>query len=160
VGDFEDLAALTAAIRTDVETAAEREADSRVREQLITELVAANNVEAPQAMVARAIHGYAEAYGVPQDQLEKFHEEFRPIAESHVKRDLVLDAVATAGDLKATEEDIDARVAEIAAGRNTSVNEVYAALQKSQRLAEIERALTEEKVFAHLLEQSTIAEEV
>ena len=160
VGDFEDLAALTAAIRTDVEAAAQREADSRVRDQLITELVAANNVEAPQAMVARAIHAYAEAYGVPQDQLEKFHEEFRPIAESHVKRDLVLDAVATAGDLKATEEDIDARVAEIAAGRNTSVNEVYAALQKSQQLAEIERALTEEKVFAHLLDQSTIAEEV
>ena len=160
VGDFEDLAALTAAIRTDVEAAAQREADGRVRDQLITELVAANNVEAPQAMVARAIHAYAEAYGVPQDQLEKFHEEFRPIAESHVKRDLVLDAVATAGDLKATEEDIDARVAEIAAGRNTSVNEVYAALQKSQRLAEIERALTEEKVFAHLLDQSTIAEEV
>ena len=160
VGDFEDLAALTAAIRTDVEAAAQREADGRVRDQLITELVAANNVEAPQAMVARAIHAYAEAYGVPQDQLEKFHEEFRPIAESHVKRDLVLDAVATAGDLKATEEDIDARVAEIAAGRNTSVNEVYAALQKSQQLAEIERALTEEKVFAHLLDQSTIAEEV
>jgi trigger factor len=160
VGDFEDLAALTEAIRTDVGTAAEREADSRVREQLVTELVAANNVEAPRAMVVRAIHAYAEAYGVPQDQLEKFHEEFRPIAESHVKRDLVLDAVATAEDLKATEEDIDARVAEIAAGRGTSVNEVYAALQKSQRLAEIERALTEEKVFAHLLDQSTIAEEV
>ena len=111
-------------------------------------------------MVARAIHAYAEAYGVPQDQLDKFHEEFRPIAESHVKRDLVLDAVATAEDLKATEEDIDARVAEIAAGRGTSVNEVYAALQKSERLPEIERALTEEKVFAHLLDQSTIAEEV
>jgi trigger factor len=160
VGDFEDLAALTAAIQADLEAAADREADSKVREQLITELVAANNVEAPQAMVARAIHAYAEAYGVPQDQLEKFHEEFRPIAEAHVKRDLVLDAVATAESLKATEEDIDARVAEIAAGRNTSVNEVYAALQKSQRLPEIERALTEEKVFAHLLDQSTIAEEV
>jgi FKBP-type peptidyl-prolyl cis-trans isomerase (trigger factor) len=71
----------------------------------------------------------------------------------------VLDAVATVGDLKATEEDIDARVAEIAAGRNMKVNEVYAALQKSQRLAEIERTLTEEKVFVHLLDQSTIAEE-
>lgn len=159
-GDFEDLPALKTAIQADLETAAGREADSKVREQLITELVSANNVEAPRAMVARAIHAYAEAYGVPQDQLEKFHEEFRPIAEAHVKRDLVLDAVSSANDLKATEEDIDARIAEIAAGRNTSVNEVYAALQKSQRLAEIERALTEEKVFAHLLDQSTIAEEV
>ena len=159
VGDFEDLAALTAAIRADLEAAAKREADGKVRDQLIDELVAANSVEAPRAMVARAIHAYAEAYGVPQDQLEKFHQEFRPITERQVKRDLVLEAVATAENLKATEEDIDARVAEIAAGRNMKVTEVYAALQKSKRLAEIERALTEEKVFAHLLDQSTIAEE-
>lgn len=158
-GDFEDLAALTAAVREDLEDRAQREADGKVREQLVTELVAANNVEAPRAMVSRAIHAYAEAYGVGQDQLEKFHEEFRPIAEAHVKRDLVIDAVAGANDLKASEEDVDRRIAEIAEARKTSVNEVYSALQKSKRIPEIERSLTEEKVFAHLLEQSTIAEE-
>jgi trigger factor len=158
-GDFEGLAGLTEAIRTDLEASAQREADSRVRDQLINELVEANGVEAPQAMVARAVQAYANAYGVPQEQLETFHAEFRPIAEAHVKRDLVLDAVAEAEGLRATEEDVDARVADIAEARNASVNEVYAALQKSKRLGEIERNLTEEKVFDHLLAQSTIAEE-
>ena len=159
VGDFEDLAGLTEALRQDLEASAVREADSRLREQLITQLGAANNVEAPQAMVARAVAAYAQAYGVPDDQLETFHQEFRPIAEVHVKRDLVMEAVAETEQLKATEEEIDGRIAEIAAARKTSVKDVYATLQKSKRLAEIERNLTEEKVFSHLLAQSTITEE-
>ncbi len=159
MGDFEDLAALTAAIRTDLEDSARRDADSKVREQLVRELVSANGVEAPEAMISRAVAAFAQAYGVQQEQMEKFYQEFRPIAESQVKRDLVLDAVAEAENLRATEEDIDARIAEIAEARNATVQEVYTTLQKSQRLAEIERALTEEKVFDHLLEQSTIVEE-
>ncbi len=159
MGDFEDLAALTAAIRTDLEDSARRDADSKVREQLVRELVSANGVEAPEAMISRAVAAFAQAYGVQQEQMEKFYQEFRPIAESQVKRDLVLDAVAEAENLRATEKDIDARIAEIAEARNATVQEVYTTLQKSQRLAEIERALTEEKVFDHLLEQSTIVEE-
>ena len=159
MGDFEDLAALTAAIRTDLEDSARRDADSKVREQLVRELVSANGVEAPEAMVSRAVAAFAQAYEVQQEQMEKFYQEFRPIAESQVKRDLVLDAVAEAENLRATEEDIDGRIAEIAEARNATVQEVYTTLQKSQRLAEIERALTEEKVFDHLLEQSTIVEE-
>lgn len=159
MGDFEDLAALTAAIRTDLEDSARRDADSKVREQLVRELVSANGVEAPEAMISRAVAAFAQAYEVQQEQMEKFYQEFRPIAESQVKRDLVLDAVAEAENLRATEEDIDARIAEIAEVRHATVQEVYTTLQKSQRLAEIERALTEEKVFDHLLEQSTIMEE-
>jgi len=159
VGDFDDLEALTEAIRKDLEAAAVREADSRVRDQLITELVSANGVEAPAGMVTRAVAAYGQAYGIDRERMEQFYQEFRPIAESRVKRDLVLEAVAVAEQLKATEEDIDRRIAEIAAARDTTVNEVYATLEKSKRLPEIEQALTEEKVFAHLLEQSTIAEE-
>ena len=159
VGDFEDVAALTEAVRTDLASTARRDADSKVREHLIQELVSANGVEAPEAMVSRAVSAYAQAYGVQEDQMEKFYQEFRTIAESQVKRDLVLDAVAESEGLRASEADIDARIAEIAEARDTTANEVYATLQKSQRLGEIERALTEEKVFDHLLAQSTIAEE-
>jgi trigger factor len=158
VGDFEDLAALTAAVQTDLEDSARRDADAKVREQLVSELVAANGVEAPQAMVSRAVSAYAQAYKVPQEQVEKFYQEFQPVAEAQVKRDLVLDAIAETEKLQATEEDIDARIAQIAEARDAKVQDVYAALQKSQRLAEIERALTEEKVFDFLLDQSTIAE--
>jgi hypothetical protein len=34
--------------------------------------------------------------------------------------------------------------------------ELYASLEKAKRLRDIERGLTEEKVFAYLLSQSTV----
>jgi FKBP-type peptidyl-prolyl cis-trans isomerase (trigger factor) len=61
-------------------------------------------------------------------------------------------------NLRATEEEIDARVAEIAEARGVPAGQVYASLQKANRLAELERAITEEKVFGYLLEQSTVSE--
>jgi len=40
--------------------------------------------------------------------------------------------------------------------RNLPPAQVYASLQTSNRLAELERAITEDKVFAFLLQQSTV----
>ena len=48
------------------------------------------------------------------------------------------------------------RVAEIAAKRKAPVAEVYASLQKADRLREIERSVTEDKVFKWLLERNTV----
>ncbi len=158
VGEFDDLAALEQAIRQDLEEAAGRDADSRVREQLTSEIASANGVDAPQSMVMRLLQAYAQSYGVPDDQSQNFTTQFRPVAESQVKRELILDAVARAENLAATEEELDQRVAEIAESRKAPVAEVYAALEKSKRLPEIARAITEKKVFDHLLAQSTINE--
>ena len=46
----------------------------------------------------------------------------------------------------------------MAAARKLPTGELYASLQKSNRLAELERAITEEKVFTFLLSQSTVEE--
>ncbi len=157
-GDFETLDHLRAVIHEDLAKAAEREANARLRDQLIHEIVEANRVEAPPSMVRRLVRAYAEAYEIPVERFEAFSGEFRPVAEVQVKRELVLDAVTKAHDLEATEADIDARVAEIAASQQKPVNEVYASLQKSNRLRDLERSITEEKVFTFLLEQSTVEE--
>ena len=111
VGDFEDLAGLRAAVRADLEQEAVREADARVRDQLIQRLVEANGVEAPPSLVHRVIHGYLHAYGVPHEKEPEFAAQFRPVAEAQVRRDLVLDAVAEAEKLYASEADVDARIA-------------------------------------------------
>ncbi len=157
-GDFESLDALRAALRQDAEREADREADAGVREQIVTQIVQQNNVEAPHSLVHRRLHAFAHMYQVPEGQLAQFEQEFHGIVEAQVRRDLVLDAIADQQSLRATEADIDARVAEIAAARGVSANDVYASLEKSKRLPELEHAITEEKVFAFLLPQSTIEE--
>lgn len=158
VGDFENLDALRAAVREDLAREAEREADAQVRQQLVRQLAEANNVRAPESLVHRLMHGYAQMYGVPEEQLAGFEQQFHELAETQVRRDLVLDAVVEANGLRATESELDARVAELAAARGVSTGELYASLQKAKRLPELERALTEEKAFAWLLQQSTIDE--
>jgi trigger factor len=158
VGDFDGLPALRAAVRADLEREAGRESDAQVRNDLIRQIAEANAVPAPESLVHRLMHGYAEAYQIPEEQLGVFEQQFHPIAESQVRRDLILDAVVEANGLRATESDLDARIGEMAAARGVDAGQIYASLQKANRLQELERALTEEKVFAFLLQQSTVEE--
>jgi trigger factor len=158
VGDFDGLPALRSAVRHDLELEATREADAQVRQALITQIIEANNVPAPESLVHRLMHGYAEIYRIPQDQLEQFEQQFHPVAEAQVRRDLVLDAVVEANNLRATESELDERIAKLAETRGVSAGELYGSLQKANRLPELERSITEEKAFAHLLQQSTVDE--
>lgn len=158
VGDFESLDALRAAVRQDLEREAAREADAGVRRDLIGQLVEANNVQAPDSLVHRLMHGYAEMYKVPEEQLPVFEQQFHQIAETQVKRDLALDALVEAHGLQATEAELDERINTMAGARGVPAGQIYASLEKSKRLGELERAITEEKVFDFLLKQSTVEE--
>jgi trigger factor len=157
-GDFENLDALRAAVRQDLEREASREADAGVRQQLMSQIVEANRIEAPHSLVHRLMHGYAEMYKVPEAQLPGFEQQFHQIAETQVKRDLAMDALVEAHGLRATEAELDQRINAMAEARGAPVAQVYASLQKANRLQELERVITEEKVFDFLLKQSTIEE--
>lgn len=158
VGDFDDVTALRAAVRADLERTAEREADGAVRESLLQEIISANAIEAPPSLVGRALHAYLHAYKVPHEREEAFNTEFRPVAESQVKRELALGTIADAHKLFATEAELDQRINALAAVRGVSVSEMYAQLEKAKRLQELERGITEDKVFEFLKGQSTIEE--
>jgi trigger factor len=156
VGDFDSLEALRKAVRADLEKDAERDADAKLRADLLEQLVAANRVTAPRPLVERAVAAYAQAYGIPEERWEQFATEFRPVAEAQVRRDLVLDAVVEQHQLAATEAELDERIQELAARREIPAAQLYASLEKAKRLRDVERSLTEEKVFKFLLSQSTV----
>jgi trigger factor len=156
VGDFESLDALTTTVRTELEDSTRRDAEASVRQQLLDEIASANPFAVPPSWVNQLIDGYAQMYRVPDDERERFAGEFRQIAERQVRRDLILDTIAEREGLRATEADVDERVAELASKRNVDPGQVYASLQKAGRLKEIEQGATEEKVFKWLLERNTV----
>lgn len=156
VGDFESLAALRQAVTEDLRKDAEREADAKVRAELVEQIVSANAVTAPRPLVERALYVYAQTYGVPEARWPQFSQEFRPVAEAQVRRDLVLDHVMEAQQLRATEAELDQRIQELAERRGMPPAQLYASLEKAKRLRDVERSITEEKVFAYLLSQSTV----
>lgn len=156
VGDFDTLEALQAAIREDLIKHAEREADTQVRSRLLDDLMGANPFDVPSSWVDRYVDAYVNAYGVPEEEQERFRSEFRPAADRQVRRDLIIETIADREGLKATEADIDDRVADVASKRNEDPGRVYASLQKSGRLRELETSITEDKVFEWLLGRNEI----
>jgi trigger factor len=156
VGDFESKDALVAAVREDLTHHGEREADAEVRRRLLDDIAGANAFELPPSWVQRLVDAYASAYQIPEADRPRFATEFRPVAESQVRRELIIETLAEREKLTATEAEVDDRVGEIAAQRKAPVGEVYASLQKADRLREIERSVTEDKVFKWLLERNTV----
>jgi trigger factor len=156
MGDFESLEALRTAVATDLGKEAERDADAKVRSELVEQIVQANNVVAPRPLVERVLGMYAQAYEIPEERGPQFAEEFRSIAEAQVRRDLVLDYVVESQNLRATEGELDERIQQLAERRGMPAAQLYASLEKAKRLRDVARSITEEKVFAYLLSQSTV----
>jgi trigger factor len=156
VGDFDSLESLRTAVTEDLTRHAGHEADAVVRQKLIEEIIASNKFDVPKSWIQELVSNYAKAYGVPEDQLESFANEFRSIAEKQIRRDLVIDTIAEKESLAATEKDIDAKIAEQAERRKTSPGQLYASLEKAGRIKEIERSITEDKVFSWLLERNEV----
>jgi trigger factor len=139
-----------------MQESATREADSAARTQLLDEIVQANPFDIPPSWVKQMIQAYAEAYKIPQEEIVKFGDEIRGMAERQVRRDLILDTIAERQTLAATESDVDDRVSELAQKRGIEPGQLYASLQKAGRLRELERSITEERVFTWLLARNSV----
>jgi trigger factor len=156
VGDFDSIDALRAAVRKDLEEHATRDADAAVRSQLLDQIVAANPFDVPPSWINRTIDAYMQAYQIPEEQRRQFAGEFAAVAEKQVRRDMLIDALAEKEQLSASEKDVDDRVAKVAEQRGADPGQVYASLQKAGRLPEIERSITEEKVFEWLTARNEV----
>ncbi len=156
IGDFETVQILRDAVRADMGEHSKREADTDVRGQLIDRIVEANPFDVPKAWVMQLVDGYMQMYGVPDAEKQRFSQEFIPMAERQVRRDLIIDTIAERESLTASASAVDARIEKLAKARNVDPGQVYAQLQKSGRLQEIERELTEDRVFGWLLEKNPV----
>ncbi len=156
MGDFDSLDALTTAVRGDLEANAVREADATVRQLLLDEIIGTNSFDVPPSWVSHLVESYSKAYSVPAEEMERFTTEFRATAERQVRRDLIIETLAEREGLTAGEADVDTRIQEMAEKRGVNPGQVYAQLQKAGRLREIERGITEDRVFTWLLARNTV----
>lgn len=157
IGDFDTLDALRTTVRKDLGEHARREADAETRGALIDQIIEANPFDVPNAWTRQLVEGYAKMYQIPETELSRFAQEFQPMAERQVRRDLIVETIAEREGLAATAADVDGRIEQIAKAGNNDPGQVYAQLQKAGRLQEIERELTEERVFNWLLEKNPVS---
>ena len=158
VGEFEALDDLKARVREDLEQEAQSEADRDVRRQLMDQVIEANPFDVPDSMAQRYLEGMLPTQeGADPTRVEAIRQQARPAAERAIRRMLIIEAIAEREALRGTEEEVAARVREIAERNNRPEAEVRAQLKKSGRLDHLEEEITESKVFEFLKAGSKVA---
>lgn len=160
LGEFAGLEDLRAKVRADLERGAREQAEAAVRAQLVDLLLEANAFDVPDSMVDRyldQILGRPE--GVSAERLREARDALRPDASRQVKRALLIERIAETQGLAATEEEVEARIQQIAERSGRKPSEVYGELQRAKRIDAIRRQITEDKVFAFLEARSEVVDE-
>ena len=159
VGDFEDLAALRERVEEDLERDARERSEGELRDRLVQLVVEANDFDVPDSMVEDYTDlVIGDANGVDPKALAELREELRPAAQAAAKRDLLVARIVEEHDLRATAEEVRAQVDELARESNQSAGRLHARLKKSGGLRNIERALTDARLFEFLKSRSEITE--
>ncbi|MCC6850120.1 MAG: trigger factor [Deltaproteobacteria bacterium] len=165
-GECGSLAELRDKIRQGLTSAAEREADERVRIALVKRIVERNPFDVPEALTAQRFDAMAREVGISGAQssgnaeidgkLDEIRAELRVRAQESVHSALVLERIAAQENLATTEAEIDERIAEI----------VSAAPRERERLADLYRhpearrdvaeRLGQEKALSWVVEHATV----
>lgn len=155
--DIADVEALRERIRADLRAEAEANATRQLRRDLIDQVVQANPFDVPDAMVRQYVNSMFQiGEDADQERVRELYDVARPGAETAIRRMLVVERIAELHGLRATQDEVDARVEDIATRNGRPVGEVWSSLQRSGRLHALEDEITEGKVFEYLKAQSTI----
>jgi trigger factor len=166
---MENLDALRADIRFKLEEHLRQHARGNAGHAAIDKLIEKNPFEVPQGLVrgeaesllAQSLRGFARGGGkVPRFRLEHLPEEQqkRLLGQGRwsVQRALILDAVARTLDLQVTDEDLEAKIAELASEMGQQPAAVKGLLQKNQGMEELKGRMIEEKAMETILERANV----
>ena len=164
VGEFESVEELRDHIRQNLEAEVEQQSRREVDEALVDQIIEANEIEVPEAMVERYLANMmSDRQGplqgrVPEERMEEMHEVLRPGAERAIRRYYIVQRIAAEKDLEPDDEAIDAAIADRIDPEKTSVVEARRRLERSGDLEDLRFHLKMERVFDWLREHSEIAE--
>lgn len=167
-GDFETIAELKEDIKSEIKTQKEREANDKLKEELINALIEKSTVPAPEVLVAdqmRSIeqdfsqnlmyrgvdlHSYIEANGF-KDEDDWREKEVRPAATRRTQAGLVLNELSKVEKITATDIEIDEHV-EVHKRQYANNPEVLKQFETEQVRNDIANHYITEKTIARLVE--------
>lgn len=146
VSEFDTVAEYEADIKAKIKERKTADSDRKLEEDLINAIVEKTTVEIPDCMIESEIDGYVRDYdyrlqmqggsldlyykytGQTEEQLR---ESFKSGAEKQVKTRLALEFISKTENITATEEEIEAEYAKIAAGYAVEIEKVKASIPVS-----------------------------
>lgn len=158
----ESVEDLRAKIRSDLEAHAAREADQRMRGELLGRLVEAHPFDVPESLVNRQMGATLRDMGIseiPEDKVDEIRAKLEPSATRQVRARFILEAIAKAEALDVTREELEQEVRRqlLAAGAESEKLRQY--YSGAGAVAGLRMDMIREKALARLAELATHRDE-
>jgi trigger factor len=168
LGDFENLAALRARVREDLEHEAKHAAERDTRGELMQQLAKRLPFEVPASLVERELDRRLEDFarrmmdqGIDPREAgidwQAFRQSQRDAAMQSAASAVYLDQLARQERIDATSDEIEEEVARYAERTGRTPAAVRAALEKEQGLSRVAAGIRREKSIDFLMSRATIA---
>ena len=168
LGDFENLAALRARVREDLEHEAKHAAERELRGELMKQIAKRLPFEVPASLIERELDRRLEDFarrmmeqGIDPRQAgidwQAFRQSQRDAAVEAAAGAVYLDQLARQERIEATADEIEQELARYAERTGRTPTAVRAALEKEQGLSRVAAGIRREKSIDFLLSRATIA---
>jgi trigger factor len=167
----ESLEKLRSGVRADLENELNYKKNNSIRHQLVTELVEKVTFELPESVVKQETRNVVydivhenQKRGVPKDliegQKEQIYSAASDSAKSRVKANFLLQKIAEKEDIKVSQEEVAARIQQLAGIYQIPPEQFIKDLQKRNGIIEIYDQLAREKTLDFLQQNAKIEDVV
>ena len=168
--EFETLEELRAAVREQLEGAAERRVSGEFRARVLDVVAGNAEVEVPDVMAHEKAHEMVESFersvraqGMDPQQYyqlagsgqHEFEERVRPEAEDTVKKELVLDAVAFAEGITADDEAVMHEIGHLAEQSDRAPEEIAETMRTNGTYSLLQEEISRQRALDFLAENAT-----
>ncbi len=170
VSEFDTLDELKKSVKSQLEEAKKADADNKIANDLIDEIVKGMKVDIPAQMIEAEIDNVVDEFNYRLQsqgldlntylsytgmEMADFRDGYKEQAEERVKINLAIEAVVKAEGIEATEEEINAEYDNLAKGYAVDVDTVKKAIPESS----IVSSITSKKAVDFVRENAVITEE-
>lgn len=168
LGDFETLDDVKRKLRESLEAQRRHASDHALQRSLLDDLLTRTSFEVPPSLVARQLESQVEQLEqqlrgrLPESEVRmrvaQLREEGWDDARRRVREALLLESVATSATLAASEEEIHARLDEMASSQGVDAKLMHDLARSQGWHAAIAAEIVDRKALAHLAERARIAD--
>lgn len=169
---YESIKDMKAKLRENIEKNAQREADTKRRNEILKQATDNITVDIPEVMVENRVSNMIQELSVNLENqgmnldaylkyanmdMAKLREQYKESAAIAVKTDLMLDAVAKAEDIKVENADINAEIALLAATYGTTPQEVSKIIKKNHSIGNLVATVLHKKAANFIIDSAVEA---
>jgi trigger factor len=167
VGDFDTLEAVRAELRRQLQARRDRDDRLALEGKVVDAALARHEFPVPEALVMRHMQHQVELarerlrrQGVDPDRVpwdyQKLVADMRPGAQRAVRRTLLLEAIADAEHITATEADVEAEIEKLAVASRRPAPAVRRTMEKGGDLEALRAGLREQQTLDLLIRHATV----